>query len=118
MFCKDDSSDEICELLNTKKKEQSGVYNASLMKNVQVKKSNIKRQKLCEIHTKRIHQVVWELKLQSKYVWQKEVKATLTFNCCCDEAAVFLVKLDRMDVCFQKLGVMDSSTRQKQVTSE
>lgn len=37
------SSDEICELLITKKKEQSSVYNASRIKNVQAKKSNIKR---------------------------------------------------------------------------
>lgn len=93
-------SNEICELLITKKKEQSSVYNALWLKNVQVKKSNIKG-KHCVTYTRRIHRgkwsIRWELNVQSLHVWQKEIKATLTFNCCCDETAQFLPFLVKTD---------------------
>lgn len=114
------SSDEICELLITKKKEQSSVYNASRIKNVQAKKSNIKRQTLCKIHKKNSpRQVIYQMGIIFKavlYVWQNEIKAPLPFNCCCDETPQFiLVKIDQIHfeylAFFQKFGVMDSSKK-------
>lgn len=116
------SSDEICELLITKKKEQSSVYNASRIKNVQAKKSNIKRQTLCKIHKKNSpRQVIYQMGIIFKavlYVWQNEIKAPLPFNCCCDETPQFiLVKIDQIHfeylAFFQKFGVMDSSKKKQ-----